>query len=311
MTPVSARFVMRNVVRVTSAFSIREQLRNIPELDRFSTLRPKLTLLDAIYRFAPAVRLHPDDIYRPTSVPLYLSNVQMRRHRPWWFDVHILGPGWVDAQSLISQSSGGQHSGQGTERTNFFLEIRQWVDETRRGRLAVAECYVHFRPAPNGGGDWDVQYWFFYAYNGDITTGADFEHEGDWEHVTVRIPADFLSIDRVFYHVHNNESVWRERGEFEQAHGEHVVVYSAYHTHATYWDSGEQDREWLPDDHTADGGPEWRTWDVLRLVGQREHPRPGQQWIKYTGHWGQIGTKISWLSGPYGPAFQRYWDEDT
>src|SRR5690349_10808938 len=128
MVPVSARFVMRKVVRVTSAFSIKEQLDNIPELNGIPSLKKQLQLLCAVYRFAPLVRLHPDDVYRPTSVPLYLAHVQMRRHRPWWFDVHILGPGWVDVQSLISQSSGGQHSGRGTARTDFFLEIRQWVE---------------------------------------------------------------------------------------------------------------------------------------------------------------------------------------
>lgn len=312
MPDLSARFLLTKVLQAQSPLLFKEELKKVPQLGQGS-VRRRLELLDAIYRFAPEVRLHPDDIYRPTSVPWYLQNVRMRRHRPFWPDVQVLDPFEVTVQSLISQSSGGQHSGRGDERTKFFLEIAINISDTRRGLLGVAKCYVHFRPAPDGRGDWDFQYWFFYAYNGDITTGADFEHEGDFEHVTVRARPDLRTIARVFYHVHNEESVWRDPGEFRLTGDGHLVVYSAKHTHATYWSPGKQARSGLPDDHTADGGPTWRTWDALQLVGERDRPVRWQEWIKYTGHWGQIGTSrwISWLSGPYGPAFQRYWDDDT
>lgn len=307
---ISTRTVVTRVLRAVPPFWLNAQIRAVPGLPPGNRVKQRLELLNAIYRFSPEVRLHPDDRYRPTSVPWYLQRVRMRRHRPGWFDVHILDPDEVTVRTLVSQSSGGQHSGRGGSRTNFFLEIVTNVPETRRGLLGVAECYVHFRPAPDGSGAWDVQYWFFYAYNGDITTGADFEHEGDFEHVTIRMSPDFKSIGGVFYHVHNTESEWRDPDEFDLTDDGHPIVYSARHTHATYWSSGKQSRSGLPDDHTSDGGPTWRTWSTLRLVGQRMRPTSGQEWIQYTGRWGQIGTFFSWLSGPYGPAFQGYWTDD-
>jgi hypothetical protein len=307
---LSARRVLTEVVRSAPPFRLRGDLDTVPRLPPGNGVRESLQLLDAIHHFAPEVRLHPDDRYRPSSVPWYLQNVRMRRHRRWWRDVAILNVFEVNVQTLIAQQSGGQHSGAGSTRTNFFLEIAINTDETRRGRLAVAECYVHFRPAPDGSGAWDFQYWFFYPYNGDITTGADFEHEGDFEHVTVRVHPNFKSVQEVFYHVHNTESTWRQPGEYQSTEDGHPVVYSARHTHATYWSPGKQARTALPDDHTSDGGPAWRTWDHIRLVGHRRRPMAGQEWLRYTGHWGQIGTYFSWLSGPYGPAFQGYWADD-
>ncbi|MGC5077571.1 Vps62-related protein [Agrococcus sp. DT81.2] len=306
----SALRVVTKVVRAVPPATLRGSLASVPRLPPGPGARASVELLDAIHRFAPEVRLHPDDRYRPSSVPWYLQNVRMRRHRAWWPDVRILDVGEVNVNTLIAQRSGGQSSGQGADRTNFFLEIAANTTETRRGRLAIAECYVHFRRAPGTSTAWDLQYWFFYPYNGDITTGADFEHEGDFEHVTVRIGRDLRSVQEVFYHVHNTESTWRRPGEFSSTSEGHPIVYSARHTHATYWSAGKQARTALPDDHTADGGPVWQTWDHLRLVGHRRRPTAGQEWIRYTGHWGQIGTGFSWLGGPYGPAFQGYWLDD-
>lgn len=309
MEPVSVRIVIDKVFRASDRFSVRGELAKVTDLPPAFSVRQRLAILQAIYRFSPEVRLHPNDSYRPTSVPWYLDRVRMRRRRAWWPDVHVLHPFEVTVQSLISQVSGGQHSGRGRNKTDFFLETVINKSETRAGLLAIAPCYVHLRRDPDSQG-WDIQYWFFYAYNGDITTGADFEHEGDFEHVTVRL-SESLEIRRVFYHVHNNESQWRELGEFLLTAEGRPVVYSALDTHATYWSRGKHVRDWLPDDYTADGGPIWRTWNRLQLVGNLESPLLGQEWIKYTGQWGEIGSKISWLSGPYGPAFQRYWDRDT
>lgn len=308
MAQISIDDIARRVAEESRPYSVR-RITGLLDLPGVSFWR-RLTLLHAVLRYAPELRLHPDEKYFPTSVPWYLQNTRMRRHRAWWPDVRILDPFEVTVETLISQSSGGQHSGAGSSRTNFFLEIAVNVAETRRGRLAVAKCYVHVRRAPAPSEGWDIQYWFFYAYNGDITTGADFEHEGDWEHVTVRLDENVQSIRQVFFHAHNTESEWRQPGEFQLTAGTHPVAYSAKHTHATYSSAGKQPRRFLPDDHTANGGEAWRTWNSLSLVGEREHPVSGNDWVKYTGHWGQIGTKISWLSGPYGPAFQGYWNDD-
>lgn len=308
---LSVIFLMNKVLQARAPFSLKESLLAVPGLPGQRSLKRRLQALSAIYAFAPELRLHEDDRYRPTSVTWFLPKVRMRRHRPHDRDVQILDAGEVTVQSLVSQSSGGQHSGRGTQRTNFFLEIRIREDETRRGSLTGAECYVHFRRAPGGGDAWDIQYWFFYAYNGDITTGADIEHEGDWEHITVRVSDDLMSMERVFFASHATESEWRSASQVDTVTGDHPVAYSAYHSHATFWNAGKHPRTALPDDHTSDAGPHWQTWHSLRLIGERNTPLRSQEWVKFTGRWGQIGTPgPEWLSGPYGPAFQAWWTDD-
>lgn len=95
-------------------------------------------------------------------------------------------------------------------------------------------------------------------------------------------------------------------------------MYSARHSHATYWRAGEHVRGGiggvLPNDHCAEGGPVWETWRSLVQIGSKEAPAPGQEWLKYTGHWVEIGFPVTSedfvTSGPFGPAFQPWWSDD-
>lgn len=272
---------------------------------------------DAIVRFAPEIHMHPDDKYMPCSVPWYLSRVRMRFDRSGDDPPTFLRKGEVNVRSLISQQFGSEHSGQGRTPSHFFLQIPNDDDEerTRRGDLANAPCYVHFRDAP-GGGAIDIQYWFFYAFNGDITPGpANIQHEGDWEHVTVRITRDLQRIVKVFFATHKKESKWYTTG-VRFLYGTHPIGYSAKNSHATYPSIGNHDRPWpRPQDETKDSLKVWKTWQTgLMRVGTFESPAPGQEWLKYTGSWGEIGTKPfeEWFvsSGPFGPALQPWWDDD-
>src|SRR5881296_2271727 len=93
----------------------------------------------AVIRFAPELRLHPDDKYLPTSVPWFLDRVRMRRHRKYFPDENWLDVGEVNVQSLVAQVAkswipGGdtEYSGEGSKRTHFFVEIGTHEKETRR-----------------------------------------------------------------------------------------------------------------------------------------------------------------------------------
>lgn len=151
-------------------------------------------------RFAPEVRLYPNEEFRPSSVPWYLSRVLMRRHREAWPNKPILNKGDVTLSALITQEDEGQHSGAGPNTSDFFLQIPNDNDEktTRKGDLNSSRCYVHFRRAPGGDWDYDIQYWFFYPYNGDITPVLSPAHEGDWEHITVRVTENLQEVIKIF-----------------------------------------------------------------------------------------------------------------
>jgi hypothetical protein len=276
---------------------------------------------DAMRRFAPEVRLHPDDRYMPASVPWYLARVRMRWHRisigPLWGDKNILKRE-VNVQSLVSQNYKGNPSGSGRESTNYFIQIHGGDREaTRRGDLGSAEVYAHIRPAPGGSPRFDIQYWFLYPYNADITGPIlSPAHEGDWEHITVRLSPDLQRVDSVFFAAHKSNAGWLPAESVSFNDG-HPVVYSAKHSHATYPKAGRQERGiWisLPDDHTKDGGPIWRTWERVVRVGEIGAPEPGQEWVNYNGLWGERGFFVLnpfSTHGAPGPAFQSWWYDDN
>lgn len=287
-----------------------ELFRAQPIEDWRSRLLAEETVQDArnaALLLAPHVILHPFESSRPCSVDWYLSRTRMRRHRTNWPDAEVLDVGEVTRDSLVSQTSGDEHSGRGRSRSDFFLEIAKRKKETRRGNLSGAECYVHIRPAPDDERLTDVQYWFFYAYN-PFGPG----HEGDWEHITLRLSRN-LEIERVFFASHNKESRWFEPGQFDTTPNGGPIVYVARGSHACYPFVGTIDRGLLPSDETGKGRV-WRTFPNVQIAAEHRQPTSGHEWLRYNGHWGEIGAPATseWLvtSGPYGPAFQAWWDDD-
>lgn len=271
-------------------------------------------------RFAPEIRLHHEDRYRPSSVGWYLDRVSLRWHRPsflWaWQDVEILASGSVTADSLVNQVYKGNRSGGGRSTSSFFLDIPNGFGEeaTRSGDLRTAEVYVNFRTADAVAPSYDITYWFFYPYNGDITSVLDPAHQGDWEHVTVRVDSLGRNILEVFFATHKRESRWY--ADFSTNSDGRPIGYSAYHSHATYPTIGIQRRgAGLPDDVTSALGPVWETWNSLSLLGSFEEPAPGNEWLTFRGRWGEIGAPVFGnllvTSAPYGPAFQPWWYDDN
>lgn len=250
--------------------------------------------LRLLKNFAPLVRLHPNDDYRPSSVGWYLKRVIMRLDRRVWADRQILDKGEVRPANIAKQSSDGQSSG-GRSKSSFFLQIPNDDDEqaTRRGSLASAVCYARIIERKHHK---DLQYWFFYPYNG-LSLG---EHEGDWEHISIRV-AEGKAVK--YYFATHGDGQERYPRDVDLV-GRHVVVYSARHSHASYPTAKTHVRSLAPDDHTANGGPEWRTWRRLKTIDRR------LGWVRYSGHWGEIGD-LPWTSGPHGPAHQSPWSGDA
>jgi hypothetical protein len=186
--------------------------------------------------------------------------------------------------------------------------------------------YAHVRPTPGTGhgGMIDISYWFFYPHNGDLGTGhcgtgGGGEHEGDWEHITVRVAADGSSIHGVYFAVHSGGH-WRGPGDFTSlwnttTTGRHgPVVWTANHSHADYWDNGGDDENHTADslypDWTDGKGVQWETWHNLRNMGEKWYPRAGMEWIQYTGKWGELDEGgAAHPHGPTGPALKGNWDD--
>ena len=190
---------------------------------------------------------------------------------------------------------------------------RGWKDfceATRQGLIEGAPCYVHLRRPVDDSAALDIQFWFFYAYNG-IMGHPPFtaEHEGDWEHVTIRVADDGTPL-KMYYSAHDGEGSWYRLGQGSQvtlARGSHPVVYSAYHSHASYPTAGVIARHGaaidLPDDRTADGGPELDISQRIRLIAVGDAVVREQEWVHFSGTWGRAAS-------PFGPAFQASWNAE-
>jgi hypothetical protein len=175
-----------------------------------------------------------------------------------------------------------------------------------------------------------IQYWLFYAWNetahlggGDVMALCG-NHEGDWEHVSVRINRDKLSaakssddyrnaIDDLYFAQHQRSTETQrkylrrndKRLSFKNAQ---VYIFSARGSHASYPSTGT----WplltvagitLRDENDGKGL-------TLDLANALLEPVINTPWFAYAGHWGAIVDNIctpleniSRLSndGPFGP----------
>jgi hypothetical protein len=173
--------------------------------------------------------------------------------------------------------------------------------------------YVHVYPRSDG---WiNVQYWFFYAYN---QGRVFFNHDADWEHVTVVV--DSTSRPRgVAFAQHRNccPGVFREWSKLRKR-GDHPIVLSALGTHASYPDQASLA---LFERASACVGPEqctdpiWRTWEGGGLVNIGERgallgTSASRDALAYEGIWGGPGSFPRSGPAPRGPVLQNAFVSD-
>eukprot|EP00485_Elphidium_margaritaceum_P010274 CAMPEP_0202702146 /NCGR_PEP_ID=MMETSP1385-20130828/15171_1 /ASSEMBLY_ACC=CAM_ASM_000861 /TAXON_ID=933848 /ORGANISM="Elphidium margaritaceum" /LENGTH=726 /DNA_ID=CAMNT_0049359735 /DNA_START=77 /DNA_END=2257 /DNA_ORIENTATION=- len=251
----------------------------------------------AIAKYGPMLRLHPEERYLPTCVEYFaehglLQNKQTGETKDLNLDEIPTGP-----------DSGAQYQ----------LKLKD--AHSRNGDFNRAVCYVHAQTF--GQFHTDVQFWFFHAYNGpgtariksllfDTTTHAGNpsmaplgEHEGDWEHVTLRLSNASHQPEQMCYYQHG-DAHWIPFAAAPKA-GTQPVVYSSKNGHASYWTAGANYTEhrkvsiglaglefFLRND-TADGGQTLDCSKRYQLVdasylGKQAPPRP--RWVDFTGRWG-------------------------
>jgi hypothetical protein len=265
--------------------------------------------------FAPEVRLAPDsmDWARPANVDWFLQRVALRYHHGLCHDCPVLPLGsltqsllahathpaksWTcshDSDRILNSSySEGFYLQPEDPATNFGASLDEW------------KVYVHVRRSRLIGDGYDIQYWFFYPYN---KASGLFDHEGDWEHITVTVDANrnFVS---AWYSQHLGGARYLPPSMSFVPGTWHPIVYSAAGTHASYPRAGEFPLQHVPffKDKTSDFGPVWRTWDNWVNLGERGHPRSGQDFIDFSGRFGRFDTSPL-TYGPLGPAFHDTWD---
>jgi|GEM_PF-1144426 len=264
---------------------------------------PPATQAELAAAFAPRLHLAPDDPYRPANVDWFLARVSMRYHHDNCPDHELLGVGKVTQAALVAQSHADAKSlcrhddgdiRKSTASDLFFLEVAN--DATYKGApRAEWKTYVVWRPKPAG--LVDVEYWTFYPYNDGFSR---FNHEADWEHVRVTIDPKANGGQgkalEVKLSAHKGGTVLGTNDKTLQMDGTHPVSYVAKGTHANYAKPGTYAIDGIPGGVVKDvakvAAPAdvWKTETSLVLVGTRAAPKNGQQFVKYWGRWGQIGS---------------------
>lgn len=203
--------------------------------------------LDVIEKYAPTIYLHPYDNHHPMAVEEFLSQCSMLDQSGNVLKSNLT-PG-----DLATYSSASNYlrftNGVFPSDTNEFETGDPIVPASTPGwGQSNAPIYVK---TIDYGSYIDLKFYMFYGINGfqtfqaGILVGlktqpylfdwANFAlHQGDWEHVTVRISEDTTRLLGVFYSQHGN-AAWVPNPQLD---GTHPIVYSAWNSHANFPNSG-------------------------------------------------------------------------
>jgi hypothetical protein len=261
----------------------------------------------AIARYAPLVYLAPGEAYTPMSASTFVAQsslswardtgcpdatVAERTH----VDVQRLGSGGYQHQiaDALCVDHGVQHlsdeltrprqSGKGSvpEGEGFFLNF---PNTQRAGQGTSAPVFYEYSAHKY------VTYWFFYGFNDAPAPINSFDHEGDWERISVQLDAQDSAVT-VAYYEHDGYCTlpWSQAGQ----QGGHPLAYSARGTHATYARAGSFPIAGGLATDTTGRGAGWETY--LSLADAR-----AQGWYGYGGAWGEVGEGSD-STGPLGPS---------
>jgi len=270
-----------------------------------------------IQTYAPRLIFHPDETYFPCSAEWFMDRTCLEERG---------GDDSTDTEDCPNQSNLGQvcpssdYSGDYAtlSKCSYFDIPDQDLPVTAQGHLETAKCYVHVLGYSNQNYI-DLQYLFLEAFNGGaharfdakwygkssvVDSGPKGSHQGDWEHITVRISTTGTFI-AAFYgqHTHGN---WYTSPQLVSGH---PVVYVALSTHASYASEGvftlyRKDSTGTLTDPSVDAfgvriggadltgsGTTWDTWNAIQILEidgldvTGEQP-PSPDWLDFKGMWG-------------------------
>jgi Vacuolar protein sorting-associated protein 62 len=239
-------------------------------------------------RYAPIVKLHPQETYLMCSVEWFLH----------WSSLY--GPnGFIKQSPTVADLPVGDK-----DDGKYWLKMD---DAVKRGEPGTARTYVHAYWQP-GAGYIDLQYWFCFGYNGpgtlhvsnlffgdDINLAPLGEHWVDWEQVTVRINIATQKAWGLYLSQHGEGQWLTDLSKFRRQ-GDQCFVYASKNGHALYRDPAvnptnslnlEVIKIYLRND-TADGGPIFNSAEKLELVSADFIPGFVEaRWLHFPYRWGR------------------------
>jgi hypothetical protein len=224
---------------------------------------------------------------------------------------HGIYGGGNGANPTKFKSSGAGESRADLEKNDIFPDaapaVGLWV------------LYAHVQVPSRFGGAADLQYWTYYPYDDAI---GGFNHESDWEHVSVTVDSagNVISVylsehengtqfvpDDTVEHKCQGGFISRYRmalnggservclGFSSEAGGRHAIVYSADGSHALYPSGCTPMCTWNgyaggTSDYTTAAGPAWKGWLVNGGSKNYEIVTDSTNWLQYANLWGEIGS---------------------
>ncbi len=245
----------------------------------------------AITRYGPILRFDPNERYLMCSIEWFLEHSQL----------HDGKTGKVISKPTVAELPIGPK-----EEDRFWLTLDSGA---RGGNVTTAKAYVHAY-SPSDKSYTDLQFFFFYAYNGpgtlhlfttisqgDAGLAPLGEHFGDWETCVLRIDNATKSLLGVWLSQHDSGQ-WFEGSELEQfyRHGEQITLYSSHNGHAIYPKVGpnpthESDYKlvsWFLRNDTDNGGESLDCSTRYELVSAPSVTEP--RWLDYPYRWGPENT---------------------
>ena len=238
--------------------------------------------------YAPVLRLHSDEAFRPKPVEVMLDNAVLKRRVPSGRDPILSEAPTVAALLQDTDPSLYLTYRPGTSLGHLERQYREVV----YARL-VADGEFLF-----------LQYHFFYAYNDWVN-----KHEGDWEMIQVALPRGALDGERsgwptplyVTYsqHARGTSRAW---SEVEVCDRTHPVVYVGRGSHANYY---RLRSHFMLVGWERTGGVE-TTYDLELVQPGDSSGRRG--WLAFGGRWGSCEPRgLLHDDGPVGPRLKLMW----
>jgi len=262
-------------IRIENILQTRNQTFNVSD---------RLFEMELLYRYRPILRLDSRERYFPSTFSQFLAlSTLMIFHAP---PTIILDEGEVTGENTLENEVEYKKLGKRLAlrlpfedhwrgdihgRTSMLGDARLVINEEGKSPYAPRS----WLPAAY----WELRYIFLYPYNGAYRLFGMFdvgEHEGDIEHITVRVHNITGQIIEIFTSAHrDDEGQWFGASEFDLINGTHPILYIAVGSHAVYPRCGQFGRpEWkwvFPHERADGGGMIWFADEILPLMYSNEY----------------------------------------
>jgi hypothetical protein len=297
---------------------------------------------ELMYKYAPVIYLDKDEEYLPANVDWFLQYSQLKLFQKdcdtQEFDIDEKN--YTELTNIVNIKKGPIcypltdqfiHSGEPGPSIDddhyYFLDFWEFFHE---GSENKADWYTYTRVYKNNNGGINLQYWYFFPYNDPaffLSLGG-WEHQGDWEHITVELDsennplfvhyAEHTNIDpgsTVCWDVKSNTCKTDSRVDFDfsvlKIDGTHPEVLIAEGSHASYPKVGTLSNK---ESSFQKGGDlkTWYTWKEGSLLNMGEMPSykegagPTFGFARFSGRWGRTRPYVELGIHSFSPKTMTY-----